>query len=43
MIDVYFLSHFSIKCLCANRNVPDGTPASAASHLSGAMLLAYVP
>ena len=29
----YFLSHFSMKCLCANRIAPDGTPLSAASHL----------
>ena len=28
-----FLSHFSMKFLCANRIAPDGTPRSAASHL----------
>ena len=28
-----FLSHFSLKFLCANRIAPDGTPRSAASHL----------
>ena len=28
-----FLSHFSMKFLCANRIAPDGTPHSAASHL----------
>ena len=28
-----FLSHFSLKYLCANRIAPDGTPHSAASHL----------
>ena len=32
-IDFYFLSHFSMKFLCANRIAPDGTPRSAASHL----------
>ena len=31
--DFYFLSHFSMKFLCANRIAPDGTPRSAASHL----------
>ena len=31
--DFYFLSHFSMKFLCANRIAPDGTPSSAASHL----------
>ena len=31
--DFYFLSHFSMKFLCANRIVQDGTPRSAASHL----------
>ena len=31
--DFYFLSHFSMKCLCANRIAPDGTPRYAASHL----------
>ena len=31
--DLYFLSHFSMKFLCANRIAPDGTPHSAASHL----------
>ena len=31
--DFYFLSHFSMKFLCANRIAPDGTPPSAASHL----------
>ena len=31
--DFYFLSHFSMKVLCANRIAPDGTPRSAASHL----------
>ena len=30
---LYFLSHFSMKFLCANRIAPDGTPRSAASHL----------
>ena len=29
----YFLSHFSMKFLFANRIAPDGTPRSAASHL----------
>ena len=29
----YFLSHFSMKFLCAKRIAPDGTPHSAASHL----------
>ena len=33
VIFFYFLSHFSMKFLCANRIVPDGTPRSAASHL----------
>ena len=33
MCDFYFLSHFSMKFLCANRIAPDGTPRSAASHL----------
>ena len=28
-----FLSHFSMKFLCANRIAPDGTPRSAVSHL----------
>ena len=27
--DFYFLSHFSMKFLCANRIAPDGTPRSA--------------
>ena len=31
--DFYFLSHFLMKFLCANRIAPDGTPRSAASHL----------
>ena len=31
--DFYFLSHFSMKFLGANRIAPDGTPHSAASHL----------
>ena len=31
--DFYFLSHFPIKFLCANRIAPDGMPRSAASHL----------
>ena len=31
--DFYFLSHFSMKFLGANRIAPDGTPRSAASHL----------
>ena len=31
--DFYFLSHFSMKFLCAYRIAPDGTPRSAASHL----------
>ena len=31
--DFYFLSHFSMKFLQANRIAPDGTPRSAASHL----------
>ena len=31
--DFYFLSHFSMKFLQANRKAPDGTPRSAASHL----------
>ena len=31
--DFYFLSHFSMTFLCANRIAPDGTPRSAASHL----------
>ena len=31
--DFYFLSHFSMKFLCANRIAPDGSPRSAASHL----------
>ena len=29
----FFLSHFSMKFLCANRIAPDGTPQNAASHL----------
>ena len=29
----YFLSHFSMEFLCANRIAPDGTPRSAVSHL----------
>ena len=29
----FFLSHFLMKFLCANRIAPDGTPRSAASHL----------
>ena len=28
-----FLSHFSMKFLCANWIAPDGTPCSVASHL----------
>ena len=28
-----FLSHFSMKFLCANNIAPDGTPRSAAPHL----------
>ena len=31
--DFYFLSHFSMKFLSANRIAPDGKPRSAASHL----------
>ena len=31
--DFYFLSHFSMKFLLANRIAPDGTSHSAASHL----------
>ena len=31
--DFYFLSHFSMKFLCANRIAPDGTQRSAASNL----------
>ena len=31
--DFYFLSHFSMKFLCANRIAPDGMPQNAASHL----------
>ena len=31
--DFYFLSHFLMKFLQANRIAPDGTPRSAASHL----------
>ena len=33
--DFYFLSHFSMKFLCAHRSriAPDGMPRSAASHL----------
>ena len=31
--DFYFLSHFSMKFLCANRIASDGTPRSVASHL----------
>ena len=31
--DFYFLSHFSMKFLCANRIAPDGMPRIAASHL----------
>ena len=31
--DFYFLSHFSMKFLCANRIAQVGTPRSAASHL----------
>ena len=31
--DFYFLSHFSMKFLCANRIATDVTPHSAASHL----------
>ena len=31
--DFYFLSHLTMKFLCANRIVPDGMPHSAASHL----------
>ena len=31
--DIYYLSHFSMKFLCANRIAPDGMPSSAASHL----------
>ena len=29
----YFLSHFSMKFLFANKIAPDGTPHSAVSHL----------
>ena len=32
-IFLFFLSHFSMKFLCANRIAPDATPRSAASHL----------
>ena len=35
--DFYFLSHFLMKFLCANRIAPDGTPHC------GAILFAYVP
>ena len=32
--DFYFLSHFSMKFVCANKIAPDGTPPHfAASHL----------
>ena len=31
--DFYFLSHFSMKFLCANRLAPDVTPQNAASYL----------
>ena len=31
--DFYFLSHFSMKFLCANRIAQDGMLRSAASHL----------
>ena len=31
--DFYFLSHFSMKFLNANRIAPDGTPHFAVSHL----------
>ena len=31
--DFYFLSHFLMKFLCANRIAPDGTLRSVASHL----------
>ena len=30
---LFFLLHFSMKFLCANRIAPDGTPRSAASRL----------
>ena len=30
--DFYFLSHFSMKFLCAKRIAPDGPPRFAASH-----------
>ena len=33
VIFIFFLSHFSMKFLCANSIAPDGTPRSAASHL----------
>ena len=33
MCGFYFISHCSMKFLCANRVAPDGTPRSAASHL----------
>ena len=33
VIFIFFLSHFSMKFICANRIDPDGTPRSAASHL----------
>ena len=29
----FYLSHFSMNFLCANRIAPDGAPRSAASHL----------
>ena len=38
--DFYFLSHFSMKFLCANRIAPDGTFCGVTS---GAILFAYVP
>ena len=33
MSDFYFLSHISMKFLCAKRIAPDGTLRSVASHL----------
>ena len=41
--DFNFLSHFSMKFLCANRIAPDGKPRAAFCGVtSGAILCAYV-
>ena len=39
--DFYFLSHFLMKFLCANRIAPDVTPRCGVT--SGAILFAFVP